>query len=600
MSDTPLPLEPSEGELEELKSQELALNADDNFAGTDSTGAGLGAAGGAHHAIEAEGESVVDENVSSDGSESLGRSVARATIGIGALHLMQLLLGFATKPILANRVGLRAEADVLTIATDVVSSVWRYWEKVVNPTVLPCFIGAMKNEGEERAWRFLSTAFWLTVLTLLLVTPLAYWLMPTIVLLYSDKASPAQQDLTVAIARLMLTGLGFLGLSSLTYVILNGYKRFFSAALGDTLWKMGVLVGAGFAIARHMSPIESIYVISWGFVLGSFCKLLPHLIALRGKWYLLKPRLDLRDPLVTKMLWLALPLLVGIIVSEGRDIWIKRLADSPHIAVAGSRTALNFSRTIGDALLKIFPYAMSIGLFPYLAGLAQNKDRQPLTETLVGALRICVFTFMPITMMLIVLRFPLLRAVWESGQFNRSDTLVISLPFVFYALGLVGFACEMMLNQTFYAMTNVWAPTIVGLVTTVLWCAGAHWAVAAGGGLAVLAAAESLAKSVKCLLLWGLLRKHLGEVRAKDNLIFTAKVFVASVLAAVVAYYLGDKLAPQGDVLGKMGKIKMLGTVLIAGMVGSGVFLGAARLMQIEETRAMGGLWLKLRSKFAR
>ena len=296
---------------------------------------------------------------------------------------------------------------------------------------------------------------------------------------------------------------------------------------------------------------------------------------------------------------------MGIVVSEGRDMWIKRLADSPEILVdgvrvAGSRTALNFSRTIGDALLKIFPYALSIGLFPYLAGLAQNKDRQPLTETLIGALRVCFFAFMPITMMLIVLRFPLLRAVWESGQFKQADTFIISLPFIFYALGLVGFACEMMLNQTFYALTNVWAPTLVGLCTTLLWCAGAHWGVAAGGGLAALAATESLAKSVKCLLLWTLLRKHLGEVRVKDNLVFVAKVFAASILAALVAYVLGDKLAPQGDVLGKMAKIKMLGTVMLAGLMGSAVFLVAAKAMGIEETRAIGGLWLKLRSKLAR
>jgi putative peptidoglycan lipid II flippase len=576
---------PDNENFSELESAELAFNADNSDG---------------RHAIEAEGESVVDENIESDGSQSVARSVARATVGIGALHLVQLLLGFAAKPILANRIGLLASADALTVATDIVTSVWRFWEKVVNPTVLPCFIGALKTDGEERAWRFLSTAFWLTVLTLLLVTPLIYVLMPPIVDLYSDKASAEQRELTVALGRLMLTGLTFLGISSLTYVILNGYKRFFSAALGDTLWKMGVLVGAGFAIARNLDPVSSIYLISWGFVLGSFFKLLPHLIALRGKWHLLRPRLDLRDPLVTKMLWLAVPLLVGIVVSEGRDVFIKRLADSPEIAVAGSRTALNFSRTIGDALLKIFPYALSIGLFPYLAGLAQERDRQPLTETLIGALRVCFFAFAPITMLLIVLRFPLLRAVWESGQFKQADTFIISLPFVFYALGLVGFASEMMLNQTFYALTNVWAPTLVGLFTTLLWCAGAHWAVTAGGGLAALAATESLAKSVKCVLLWFLLRRHLGAVRARDNLIFVAKVLAASALAAIVAYYLGDLLAPRGEVLGKIGKIKMLGSVAVAGLTGVGVFFGVAILLRIEETRAVGGLWLKLKGKIAR
>lgn len=550
--------------------------------------------------LESADTSILDENTLAAQDESTGSAVARATAGIGILHLARLVLGIAAQPIIANRMGLLASADVYTVATDIVTSIWRFWEKVVNPTFLPCFIGALKTEGEERAWRFASSAMWLTILSTFIVMPLTWLLMPNIVDLYSQKADAEQVALTIAVSRLLLAGLMFLSISSLTYVILNGYKRFFSAALGDAFWKGGVLLGAGWAMAQKLDPVASIYFITWGFLLGSVGKLVPHIWALRGKWHLLRPRIDWHDPLVKKMLWLALPLLFGIIVSEGRDVWIKRLADSPDIAVAGSRTALKFSRTIGDALLQIFPYALSIGIFPYLAELTHKKDRQPLTETLIGALRVCFFAFAPITMLLIALRFPLLRAVWESGQFKQGDTFILALPFVFYALGLIGFASEMMLNQTFYALTNVWAPTLVGLFTTLLWCAGASWGVSLGGGLAALAATESLAKSVKCVLLWILLRKHLGVVRAKENMLFVVKVLAASAVAALVAYFLGDLLAPRGEVLGKLGKIKMLGSVAVAGLAGMGVFLTIASLLRIEETRAIGGLWLKLRTKFAR
>ena len=550
--------------------------------------------------MESADTNILDENATAAQDESTGGAVARATAGIGLLHLARLALGIAAQPIIANRMGLLASADVYTVATDIVTSIWRFWEKVVNPTFLPCFIGALKTDGEERAWRFASSALWLTVLSTFIVGPLAWLLMPQIVGLYSQKANAEQVALTIAVSRLLLMGLAFLSISSLTYVILNGYKRFFSAALGDALWKSGVLLGAGYAIGRHLDPVASIYVITWGFLLGSVGKLAPHIWALRGKWHMLRPRIDWRDPLISKMLWLAVPLLIGIVVSEGRDVWIKRLADSPDIAVAGSRTALKFSRTIGDALLQIFPYALSIGIFPYLAELTHQRDRQPLTDTLIGALRVCFFAFAPITMLLIALRFPLLRAVWESGQFKQSDTFVISLPFVFYALGLVGFASEMMLNQTFYALTNVWAPTLVGLFTTILWCAGASWGVAAGGGLAALAATESLAKTVKCILLWILLRKHLGAVHSSQNLLFMVKVLAAAALGAGAAYFLGNLLAPAGEVLTKIEKLKMLGSVAIAGLIGCAVFWSAASAMRVEETRALGGLWLKLKSKFAR
>ena len=229
-----------------------------------------------------------------------------ATAGIGVLHFLRLIIGFVAQPLIANRVGLRWQADVFSVATDIVTSLFLIFEKVVNPTFLPCFVRALKEEGEERAWRFTSTALWLTLLALCIMTPLAWWGMPFIVDIYSQKAGPEQRELTVGMARLMLSGLFFLGVSALTYVILNGYKRFYSAALGDAMWKLGIAGAAILAVAAKAEPIQALYMFAWGFIIGSILKLVPHVFALRAKWHLLRPRIDWHDPLVRKMLWLAI------------------------------------------------------------------------------------------------------------------------------------------------------------------------------------------------------------------------------------------------------------------------------------------------------
>ncbi len=531
-----------------------------------------------------------------------GQGVAKATAGIGALHVVRLLVGFVAQPLIANRLGLRAEADVYAVATDIVSSIWRIFEKAVNPTFLPCFMQALHDESEARAWRFASTTLWLTAIVLPLIA-IASWLgMPWIVDLYSQKALASQREMTVAISRLLLAGLFFLGISSLTYVILNGYKRFALAALGDALWKIGVLVGAGMALAANASRVQSLYIIAWGFTIGAMLKLLPHLLALHSKRHLFKPRIDWRDPLVKKMCILAGPLLLGIFVSETRDIYLKWLADNPRIEIEGSRAALNYSRLIGSSLIQIFPYALSIGIFPYLADMARNRsrDRQPLTDTLMGALRVCVFTFGPLTAILIALHGPLLSAVWESGQMRRADTLVMALPFIWFALGLVAFSCEMMINQTFYAMTNVWTPTLVGLGTTVLWIGIATFGVFNNWGLAAIAAAESISKSVKCLVMWALLRRDLGDVRARENLVFCLKVLGGSIIAAMVAWAIVGGIAPAGEIASRMDKIKMLLAVAGAGMGGVVMYIALGAAAGVSEVRSLLSFVGNVRRRFAR
>lgn len=541
-----------------------------------------------------------------------GASVAKATAGIVPMHLARFVIGFLVPILVANRLGLGEQSKAYSVATDILQRLWLIFEKVVNPSFLPSFLASLKEDGEERAWRFTATALLGTLLILLVAVPLAWWQMPFIVGIYvnENKTSPAQIASIVSIARLLLIGLPFLAVSSLTYVILNGYKRFAAAALGDALWKLGVLVLAFVAYKLKLAPVAAVYAITFGFIAGSFLKLLPHIIALRAKWGLLRGGIAWNDPRLKKTLMLAGPLLIGIFISEARSIYVATLTDDSRIQVVAGLAALKWSRLIGDTLIQVFPYALSIGVFPYLADLARQRAKQPLTDTLVGALRVCIFAFAPLTCILIALRFPLLRALWESGNMTQQDTIDLSWPFLAYTLGLVAFACEMMLNQTFYAMTNVWTPTLVGVFTSTLWVAMARlglnysdalaqWlGVPHNLGLASLAGAESLAKTVKCLLLWFLLRKSLGVVNRRANWLFFAKVLIAALLAGAAATLIANVIAPHESA--SHFKIKMLLAVTVAGCGGLAAYALACGVAGVQEMRALFGFAGRLKKRFAR
>ena len=564
-------------------------------------------------------ETLTDEEPALNASPGVaGQSattVASATVGIGALHFVRFVIGFVAQPLIAHSVGLSWLGDVYQVSTDILMRFWLVFEKVINPAFLPNFIAALKEEGEERAWRFCSTAVWIVSALLLVASALGWAFMPRLVASLSQKAGAQQIALTIEIARILMFALFFLGFSSLTYTILNGYKRFVYAALGDAVWKLGIFVGAAAAfflygkqvsaLAKIASPdatqqaqlfalsMKSVWLIVAGFMVGAVGKLVPHLFAIGPKWRLLRPKINFDDPLVKTMGALAVPLILGIVVSEARGLYLVYLADDPSIQIPASRLAIKYSRIIGDNLIQLFPYALSIGIFPFLANLARERDRQPLTDTLMSALRVCIFVFVPITAILIAVREPLLRAVWEGGRMSQADTVLITPPFVAFTLGLVGFACEMMLNQTFYAMTRAWTPTVIGLVTSVLWMLLAKWGVEGlGWGLAAIAGAESISKTVKCLIMWVWLRPHLGDVRARDNLIFAAKVVVGALLAALVSALLVKLLAPADGAA--RFKIKMLGAVAAAGLGAMGVFALYASALRVDEMKFARAAWNKI------
>lgn len=541
-------------------------------------------------------------------TQSAGRSVARATAGIGALHFVRFLIGFVAQPLIAHNLGFSWPADVYQVSTDIVTRFWLVFEKVVNPAFLPQFIAALKEDGEEEAWRLASTAILLLLALLLGATALGWVFMPQLVGFLSQKSNAQQVALTISSSRILLLGLLTLGTSSLTYTILNGYKRFVWAAVGDALWKTGVFGGAALAFLLYHKPIgalvalqktapsalheaqllslglKSLQLILGGFLIGSILKLVPHLLAIGPKWRMFRPRLDLSNPRVRVMLALALPLILGIVISETRGFYLQRLADDPSIQIPASRFALKLSRLINDTFIQVFPYALSIGIFPFLADLARERDKQPLTDLIVRALRVCFFVFIPLTAILIALRSPLLHALWTGGRLTSRETLQIVPPYIAFTLGLTGFACEMMLGQAFYALTRTWAPTMIGLAVSVVWVIFAKFGVEnLGWGLAAIAGAESFSKSLKCVVMWMMLKPHLGEIRRRDNLLFFAQLLGASIVAALVAIIGARLLAPSSASRGHL----LLG-VTLSGALAVGTFAALAKTFRIEEMGMIG------------
>lgn len=541
-------------------------------------------------------------------------------MGIGALHFVRFLIGFAAAPLTAHNLGLSWPGDVYAVSTDIIQRFWLVFEKVINPAFLPQFIASLKEDGEEEAWKLASTALWLFLSLLVLATVGGMLIMPWLVnqlfpvpqpippaleVTAAQKLAHAQAvALTIPATRLLLLGLTALGLSSLTYTILNGYKRFVWAAMGDALWKAGVFCGALVAFVLYRKPIEvlinaqklaptpehqaellnlslkSLELILAGFFIGSLLKLVPQVIAIGPKWRLLRPRVDFSNPRARKMLTLAVPLLLGIVISESRGFYLTALTGTVTSSEA-PRFALKLSRLIIDTFIQIFPYALSIGIFPFLADLARERDRQPMTDLVVRALRVCFFVFVPLTGILIALGSPLIDALWSGGRLTKDQSLTIIPPFVAYALGMTGFACESMLGQTFYALTRTWAPTLIGLAVSVVWVFIAkygvshfHW------GLAAVAGAEALCKSLKCVVMWYLLKPHLGTIKRRDNLVFFVQLLLATLSAAVVAYYAAQYLAPSGA-----GRGRLLIGVTISGLLAVVTFAGMAKALKIEELR---------------
>src|SRR5439155_4944450 len=111
----------------------------------------------------------------------------------------------------------------------------------------------------------------------------------------------------------------------------------------------------------------------------------------------------------------------------------------------------------------MFSVAVTVVLFPTLARLAARGDSPGLRRALDGGIRQIAFLLIPAGFVAIVLADPIVRLVYQRGEFTAADTTVVAQCLQAFALGLVFNGWMLILTRGFYAVQTNWVPTAVAL-----------------------------------------------------------------------------------------------------------------------------------------
>jgi putative peptidoglycan lipid II flippase len=220
-----------------------------------------------------------------------------------------------------------------------------------------------------------------------------------------------------------------------------------------------------------LSPLfqgdDRIYGYALGVVLGTLVQLAMMLPALRAigfpVWRISLPRRD--DPRVRRVLALMLPVSVGLGLIN---------IDLVLNSTIGSLISDQAPRAI-DAAFRIymlpqgmFSVAVATVLFPQLSRLAARGDFAGLRAvTGVGARQIALL-LIPSAAAVAVLATPMVRLVFERGEFDAQSTRQVSDALFVFAFSLPFSGWNLLLTRTFFSLQRPWLPTALAGISLVL------------------------------------------------------------------------------------------------------------------------------------
>ena len=502
------------------------------------------------------------------------RRVAGAAAVIAIGNILSRGLGLVRDVVIASTFGATAGTDAYVLARTLPTILYDLLVGTVSTAAfVPVFVQHARDE--RQLWRLVGAIFSLAGLAFVtLAVVLAAFAEPLVGVIGSGFSSPDQRALAADLMRLALVSVIFQGLAGVLTSALYAQNRFALPALATATYNVGIIVGI-LLLGRPLG----VTALAVGLVLGALAQFVLQASGLRPLWRAYRPRIDLSDPGVRRILRLGGTVAAGLVVTATGQFIDRNLASG---LPEGSLTSMEYATRVIQFPLGIVGLAVSFAILPTLSRFsdAAESSLPDYRAALVFGLKLVLLLMLPAFAALAALSQPLVAALFERNAFRSADTARTAAIFLFYSPMLPLTAVDYLLINAFYARQNARTPVVVGVVCVFIYLGVA---LATIGALQArgLALANAVQNSSHALILLVLLRRSLPGLRLGPALLpFLARVVPAAALVGVGLLLAWPFLVPVGGLVG----------LVVAAVLASVVYTALLLALGVTEVRAVFAL----------
>ncbi|MDO4732142.1 MAG: murein biosynthesis integral membrane protein MurJ [Bacillota bacterium] len=450
------------------------------------------------------------------------------------------VLGFVREMVIADGFG----ASFLSDAYLAAYTLPYFFQSVLGfafvSAVLPMLSQYWQEGGDNReAYRLGSSLINLVAIGMLVLSLIGVLASPLLIWLTAPELPGETAALAGEMARIMFPSTLFMSVGMVISGILNSCYRFTAAALAPGVAALSIIIATLFFAQGN------IQVVAWGTLIGYIAFFGLTAADLKRSGFKYSFSWELRHPAVKRVLADLPPIVLGLAVNQIYTI-VNRIFASG--LAEGSISVLNYANKLINLPLGIFVSAIITAAFPALAEQAQQKDKSELKKTISGGLSMILLISIPATCGIMMLDEPVVRLLFQSGQFGAEETASTAYALLTMCPGLVFLAITMLLVRVYYAIGDARTPLYTGavsiaanvLLSLLLVDPMGH------GGLGL---ANTLAAAVNSLLLWLLLEHRLHFSRSNGLLRDILLFLCASLIMCVPVFFCAPWVAAAGNKL---------------------------------------------------
>ncbi len=457
-------------------------------------------------------------------------SLVRAAGVIAIGNVASRVLGLVREIVIAYLFGATGYVSIFRVAATLVQTLYDFLVGgMVSAALVPVFSDFAARENREDLWRIASVAINVIAIALAIAVLLLEVLAPALVWILGSGYDASLQDAAVAMVRLILPAIFFLGLSGVITGLLYTLRRFAYPAFTTAAFNLGIVI-----VALALSSIYGVTSLIVGVIVGSALQVALQLPGLRGMNY--RATIDFSHPALRKILRLYIPVVAGLTISVIGVAIDRNLAS--HTG-AQSLAWMQNATTLIQFPLGLVATAISFAILPTLsrqslAASGQATD-SAFQSTLAFGIKLVLLLILPASIGLFVLARPIVSLLFEHGAFTSTDTFWTATALQLYSIGLPFAAIDQPLVFAFYARKNTLTPNLVAFAGVAIYLVVALTLIQSFGMRGLVIANSAQLAGHALIMLW-LTQTRLGGLRGQGVIALAAKTIAASVVMGVIVF----------------------------------------------------------------
>ncbi|GGA88382.1 putative lipid II flippase MurJ [Brucella endophytica] len=389
-----------------------------------------------------------------------------ATVASGTLA--SRIFGFTREMLMAAALGTGPVADAFNAAFRFPNTFRRLFaEGAFNSAFVPLFAKEIEKNGLDGARRFSEEVFGVLFTVLVVLTIVMELSMPLLVRYVIAPGfidDPQKFEGTIRLATIMFPYLACMSLAAMMSGMLNSLHRYFAAAIAPIFLNIiliGVLAHAWYEGHDAMRVgIE----LSWGVMAAGLVQLAIVWMAVRNAGMKIGFRRPRFTPNVKRLLILALPaaitggitqinLLINTNIASGQD---------------GAVSSLVYADRVYQLPLGVVGIAVATVLLPELARALRGGNLKEAANLQNRSVEFTLFLTLPAAAALLVMSEPIVRLLYERGEFSPHATSVVAGILAIYGLGLPAFVLIKAFIPGFFAREDTRTPMIFAGISVIV------------------------------------------------------------------------------------------------------------------------------------